>query len=136
MAVIDGWRVIESVAGWPIVVRMIARLRAPYLPFARAGRVTLSADGGASGRDGDRAPQDETASLFGGLERQRPAEERHDVLLKPNRHVARVGSRVDLERVRDPVLIEHVVQLSGVDAQPVLIADVDRDGAILTQAWD
>jgi hypothetical protein len=55
------------------------------------------------------------------------------VLLKANGDVAGVRSGVDLERVRDVVLIEHVVQLRGVGAQPVLVADVDRDRAIPAQ---
>ena len=52
------------------------------------------------------------------------------MLLKPDSDVARVRSGVHLERVRDAVLIERVVQLPGIDAQPVLVADVDGDGAI------
>ena len=56
------------------------------------------------------------------------------MLLKADGDVARVRPRVDLERVRDAVLIEHVVQLPGIDAQSVLIADVDRDRAIAPQA--
>jgi hypothetical protein len=56
------------------------------------------------------------ASSLGRLERQGPAEERDHMLLKPNGDVAGVCSRIDLERVRDAVMIEHVMQLAGVDA--------------------
>ncbi len=58
------------------------------------------------------------------------------MLLETNGNVAGVGPGVDLERVRNAVLIEDVVQLPGVDAQSILIAHVDRDGSIPLQLKD
>ena len=51
-------------------------------------------------------------------------------------HLARVRAGVDLERVRDLVAIERVVQLAGVGAEAILVADIDRDGAIAPQVAD
>jgi hypothetical protein len=56
------------------------------------------------------------------------------VLLEANGDVTGVRPRVHLERIRDPVLIEHVVQLPGIHAQSVLIANVNRDGPVAAQA--
>src|SRR3954471_20500800 len=72
-------------------------------------------------------------SSRGRFERQRAAEERQHEILKPHRDVARVRARVDLEAVRDAVVGQHVVQSAGIHAQAVLVADVDRNGAVLTQ---
>src|SRR3982750_4184962 len=66
-----------------------------------------------------------TARLLGA---QAAAEERQHVILEPIGNAAGVRARVDLERVGDAVAIEHVVELARVDAQAVLIADVDGDG--------
>ena len=55
------------------------------------------------------------------------------MLLKTNGDVAGVRPRVDFERVRDAILIEHVVEPGGVDPQPVLVADVDGDGSMPPQ---
>src|SRR6185437_12525107 len=65
-----------------------------------------------------------------------PAEKRHHVVLKPVRHRAGVRAGINLEGVRDAVLVEHIMQLRGVRSQPVLIAHVDPDGFVLPQISD
>ena len=64
------------------------------------------------------------------------AEERHHVILEADRHGAGVGAGIDLEAVGDAVVVEDVVQLAGIDAQAVLVADIHRDGVILAQIGD
>ncbi len=51
-------------------------------------------------------------------------------------HLARVSARVDLEAVRDPVRVEGLVELAGIDPQAVLIAHVHRDRAVLPEVAD
>ena len=58
------------------------------------------------------------------------------MILKSIRHRAGVRARIDLKAVRDAILVEDLVQLAGIDAQAVLIAHVDGDGAILPQIAD
>src|SRR5207245_3533944 len=48
-----------------------------------------------------------------GLERQRAAEERDDMLLEADGNVARVRPRIDVERIRDAVLIEGRYRFSS-----------------------
>ena len=50
----------------------------------------------------------------------------------------RTGMRagVDLKAVCNSVVIQDLVQLDRVEAQSILIADVDRDGAVLLQVSD
>ena len=64
------------------------------------------------------------------------AEKRHHVILEAISDLARVSAGINLEAVRDSILIEHIVQLGGIDSQSVLVADVDRDGAISAQISD
>src|SRR5689334_23179514 len=78
-------------------------------------------------------PYTMAVSSLRGLERQRAAEERDDMFLEAHGNIARVRPRIDVERIRDAVLIEGVVQPAGIDAQAVLVADVDRDGPISLQ---
>ena len=58
------------------------------------------------------------------------------MVLKPVSHLAGVRALIDLKAVRDPVPIKNVVQLACVHAQAVLVSDVDRDCAELTQISD
>ena len=44
-----------------------------------------------------------------------------------------VCARVDLKAVSNSVVIQDFVQLDGVEAQAILIADVDRDRSVLLQ---
>src|SRR6185437_7116289 len=67
---------------------------------------------------------------------QSAAEEGHHKALKADSHGAGVRARIHLECVRDAVFIESVVELRRVHPEPVLIADVDGDCAILPKVAD
>ena len=43
---------------------------------------------------------------------------------------------IDLEPVRDAIAVQHIVQLGSVEAQAVLVANIDRDGAVLPKIAD
>jgi len=43
---------------------------------------------------------------------------------------------IDLEAVGDPVPVENVMEFDGVEPQAVLIADIDRNRAILPRVVD
>jgi hypothetical protein len=47
-----------------------------------------------------------------------------------------VCALIHLNAVRDSVLIKNIVQLGGIDAYPVLVADIDRNAVILAQIAD
>src|SRR5437870_4814987 len=70
------------------------------------------------------------------IERQCLAEERDHEFLKPHGDVAGVRARVDLEGVRNLIVVEDVVQLPGVDLEIIHIADVDGDRPVLAQIAD
>ena len=91
--------------------------------------------GGTRGRH-DRGEGCSEHLLLGRRESQRLAEERHHVFLEPHRHVAGVRAGIDRERVGDPVSIQHFVQLAGIDPQPVLIGDGQRNRAVAAKARD
>ena len=74
-----------------------------------------------------------TAACF---EAEIVAEERRYVILKAISDGAGVRARIDLETVRNFVLVEDIVQLAGIYAQAVLIAHIHCDGAILLQISD
>src|SRR5207247_2174314 len=78
-----------------------------------------------------REPGSKRSGLVGA---QRAMEERQHVVLESVGHLARVRARVDLERIGDPVAVECVVKLGRVDAETVLVANVDGDPAIAPQA--
>jgi hypothetical protein len=65
------------------------------------------------------------------LEAQILAEELHHMVLEAIAQVVGVCARVLLERVCDAVLVQHRVQLRGIDTQAILITDVQRDGAVV-----
>src|SRR5450631_1428095 len=58
------------------------------------------------------------------LEAQVLVEELHHMILKTVSHCAGVGARVDFKAIGDSVAVEDVVQLTRVDFQTVLIADI------------
>src|SRR5271165_5348539 len=64
------------------------------------------------------------------------AKERDDMILEAIRDAAGVSTGIDFEGMLDGVQIENIVQFLGIDAQSVLVADIDRDGAILAQPSD
>jgi len=53
-------------------------------------------------------------------------EERHHVVLKAIRHRAGVRALINLKTIRNPISIEDFVQLSGIDAQSILIPEIFR----------
>jgi hypothetical protein len=55
------------------------------------------------------------------------------VILKPISHRTRVRALVHFEAICDSILIEHIVQLGGIDSKSVLIANIDRDPAVLAK---
>src|SRR5690242_14486665 len=75
------------------------------------------------------------SSLAGG-ELQMIAEERQYVILKPKGHVADVRAGIDFEAVGDAVAVKNVVKLSRIEAQTILIADIDRDRPVLLEVAD
>ena len=64
------------------------------------------------------------------------AEERHHVILEAVGDGAGMRAGVDFKAVRDAVGVEYVVQLDGVEAQAILVADIHGDGAVLAQISD
>src|SRR3972149_1451171 len=82
-------------------------------------------------RDGDVSAGCIGAPLAAvGLKTELLAEEPHPVILEAIRHLVGVIAWVDLEAVRDPVPVESIVELAGVDSCAVLVPHVDRDRAI------
>jgi hypothetical protein len=67
------------------------------------------------------------------LKAQVLAEERQNVVLKAVGDRAGVRAGKDLEGVGDAVAIENVVELAGVDAQAILITNVNGDCLVLAQ---
>ena len=63
-------------------------------------------------------------------------EELHHVILKAIGYRAGVRTVVDLKAIGESVIVQDIVQLAGVEPQAVLVADVDRDAAILPQIAD
>ena len=53
------------------------------------------------------------------------------MILKSVSHRTGVRAGVDLKAVCDSIFIEDIVKLTGVDAQTVLVAHVDGNGAVL-----
>ena len=70
------------------------------------------------------------------VEREVPAEERQDVVLKAVGHGAGMRAAVEFEAVPDSVKVEEPMQFGGIRAQAVLVPDIDRDGMVLAQVED
>jgi hypothetical protein len=70
------------------------------------------------------------------FEAQVLVEELHHMILKTVSHCAGVGARVDFKAIGDSVAVEDVMQLTRVDSQAVLIADIHRNCAILLEISD
>ena len=66
-----------------------------------------------------------------GLKAEILAEEWHHVILKTVSHCARVRTGINLEAVRDSILVQNIVELAGIDSQTVLVAHVNGNGAVL-----
>lgn len=60
----------------------------------------------------------------------------HHMILKAVGHSTSVSAGIQFEAVRDPVLIERLVQLDGIDSQAILVSNIDSDRAILAQVPD
>src|SRR5262245_32222586 len=68
------------------------------------------------------------------LRRAQPlAEEGHHEILESNPHRARVRARIDVERMHEPIPVKQIMQFARVDAQPILIADVNGNAVVLPQ---
>src|SRR5579884_2987471 len=64
------------------------------------------------------------------------AEEGEDMVLKAVGDRAGVGSGIDLKPVPDPVPVENLVKLLGIEPQVILIAHVHRNTAVPSQVVD
>ena len=62
--------------------------------------------------------------------------ERQNVILKPVRNSTGMGAVIDFKNVRNTVIIENIVQLAGIDSEPVLVSYVNRDTVVLSQIAD
>ena len=51
-------------------------------------------------------------------------------------HRTRMCASINLERMREAVPVKHIVQFGRVDAEPILIADVDGNAVVLAQIPD
>lgn len=51
-------------------------------------------------------------------------------------HLAGMRALVDFKAVCDSVRIEDIMQFAGIDSQTILVADIDRNGAVLAQIPD
>jgi hypothetical protein len=63
--------------------------------------------------------------LAAGLKAKILTEERHHVILKAVGHFACVRAGINFEGVCDPIVVESVVKLCGIDSQAVLIAYIE-----------
>jgi hypothetical protein len=59
-----------------------------------------------------------------------PAEKRQHIILESIRYLSCVSAGINFEPVRDPILIENIMQLAGISSQTVLVTDIDRDSMI------
>src|ERR1039458_5283623 len=64
------------------------------------------------------------------------AEEWQHVVLESIGDCADMRAGANLKAVGDSVVIEDGVQFHGIESQPVLIADIHRDGAVLLEIAD
>jgi hypothetical protein len=55
------------------------------------------------------------------------------VILKTIGYLAGVRARVEFEAVYDAILIKNIMQLARIDSQSVLVANIDRDPAVLAK---
>ena len=67
------------------------------------------------------------------LETEILAKEGHHVLLEAIGDRAGVRARIDLEAVRDSILIQNIVQFSVIDTQAILVTNVQGDRVILLE---
>ena len=64
------------------------------------------------------------------------AEKREHMILKPVRHLACVSAGINVEAVRDSILIKNLVEFYGIGSQTVLVAYVYGDRTIPAETSD
>ena len=63
-------------------------------------------------------------------------EKRQHMILETIGHFARMRAGINFERACDSILIKDIVQFARIHPQAVLVANIERNGAILVQISD
>src|SRR5689334_8739714 len=85
---------------------------------------------------GPRCKEKEHILLASRLEAEILAEKRQDVVLEPVGYPACVRPCIDFKRICDSVLIQSIVQFSGIGSKAVLVSHIYCDRAVLVKIAD